>query len=101
LRKHKDSRRQYSHLQEIKELCTIYPPITGPSKGPKKAKFAKIGNISVLSLAFQMSDKEPPAQVRGVLPKKPAKNLVANCCEYVWDTPAPARNAMYIARVTM
>lgn len=75
--------------------------MTGPRIGPKKAALANIGNINVLSLAFQMSDKEPPAHVRGVLPKKPAKNLVANCCEYVCDAPAPARNAMYIARVTM
>jgi hypothetical protein len=101
LRKHKDSRRQYSHLQEIKELCTIYPPIAGASTGPRKAALANTGNISVLSLAFHMSDREPPAHVRGVLPKKPAKNRVANCCEYVCDAPAPARNAMYIARVTM
>jgi hypothetical protein len=82
------------HLQEIKELCTIKPPIIGPRIGPKKAAFAKIGNIKVLSLGFQISEREPPAQTRGVLPKKPAKKRVANCCWYVCEAPAPARKAM-------
>ena len=41
--------------------------------GPRNAAFANTGNVTVLSMGLQMSDRVPPAHVKGVEPKNPAK----------------------------
>lgn len=40
------------------------PPIIGPSSGPVKAAFAKIGKAKTRSSGDHKSEIDPPAQVR-------------------------------------
>lgn len=48
------------------------PPITGPRTDPVNAALVKTRKVKTRPIEFQRSEIEPPAQVSGVEPKKPA-----------------------------
>ena len=58
-----------------------------PKIGPMKAAFANTGKAYTRSIGFHRSDIEPPAQVRGVEPKSPARNLNASCAPMFGASP--------------
>ncbi len=60
------------HRHDTSEDSPMKPPTTGPRIGPMKAALAKTGNMYVRSMGLQRSEMEPPAQVSGEDPKKPA-----------------------------
>jgi hypothetical protein len=75
--------------------------MTGPSKGPVKAAFAKTGNAKTLSSGLQRSEIDPPAHVSGVDPNNPARKRKANCAPIFGANAAPRIKHMYTANVTM
>lgn len=79
----------HSHQrQETRLDCPTKPPTMGPNIGPKKEALAKKGKAKTRSMGLQRSEMDPPAQVRGVEPKKPAMKRKASCEPMLGERPA-------------
>ena len=85
---------QSTHRQDRYGLCTMKPPITGPSSGPANAATANIGKVYTLSIGDQMSLIVPPAHTSGVAAKQPPMNLKASCAPILGDKAAAMTNIM-------
>ncbi|TGO12659.1 hypothetical protein BTUL_0084g00170 [Botrytis tulipae] len=73
----------------------------GPKIGPMKAALAKTGKAYTRSIGDQRSDMDPPAQVSGVDPKKPARKRKMSCVARLGASADAIIQIMYMKRVEM
>ncbi|TGO68027.1 hypothetical protein BOTNAR_0031g00120 [Botryotinia narcissicola] len=73
----------------------------GPKIGPMKAALAKTGKAYTRSIGDQRSDMDPPAQVSGVDPKKPARKRKMSCVARFGASADAMIQIMYMKRVEM
>lgn len=80
----KIARKPMTHLQPL--VKPKKPPVIGPRAGPKNGAAAKRAIPSPRWFASRTSEMTPPALLKGLLPKKPAKNLNTRICAMDCET---------------